>query len=65
MREPYTWEYFFEDHEIGNPKCDWCFTDGYPKQHSCGGLIHIHYEDDDGINCYFIRCDKCGYEEEL
>jgi hypothetical protein len=63
-REPDTWEYHFEDHIKNDLICDWCFFDDYPQKHDCGGLLHRQYEDDDGVNCYFIRCDRCGYEDE-
>lgn len=55
------------EHHINDRKCEECYSFGYPKNCSCGGLVH----------CEFIRqswdlkeldltrrCDKCGDEFE-
>ena len=61
---PNTWEYFFEDHEKGNKDCDWC-RENYPKLHDCGGLVHYQIVAEDYNNYIYIRCDECGFQEEL
>ena len=57
-------EYPFEDHEIGNIKCDGCWQ-GYPIHCECGGLIHAEFGDENYDGDYWLdtKCDKCGDSE--
>lgn len=42
--------------------CKECY-DNYPKNHSCGGLLHLEYDRVADFDIAFIKCDRCDYSE--
>ena len=55
-------------HEVGQRDCVACDpVRGYPKTHTCGGLLHrdLIEEDDDGNYHFESKCDVCGLVERL
>lgn len=54
------------EHSRGDIKCGHCYYEGYPKPHSCGGLLHISNDElGDDYLMVVEKCDKCDYEEKI
>ena len=54
-----------EEHQPGL-NCSSC-PDDFPKQCSCGGLIHVVRADEEPPDEYYkiTKCDSCGVEDEV